>query len=221
MFIDLRTGVWRGNGIGRHVAMRLLAAGEQVVEVPPKLSARARVSATGQGRKTDATDAHSVALVGTGWPGLRPVVNDEQLAVLRVLVDRRRSLGEEHTRKIAQLHQLLLELIPGGRRREQRGNGCDSSAAGSHPQADSSDKPLHGPPNISLEPHSRQLLDTQGSHERAVTTQRPQRSTRSQGQSVASQRATVSASGTSRFDLSAHTQDCTVTSHFSEAEGYR
>jgi len=45
--------------------------------------------------------------------GLRPVVNDEQLAVLRLLVDRRRSLGEDHTRMVAQLHQLLLELIPG------------------------------------------------------------------------------------------------------------
>ena len=60
------------NGIGHHIAMRLLAAGEQVVDVPPKLSARARVFATGQGRKTDATDAHSVALVGTRMAGLRP-----------------------------------------------------------------------------------------------------------------------------------------------------
>jgi transposase len=102
------------NGIGRHIAHRLIADGEQVVDVPPKLSARARVFATGQGRKTDATDAHSVALVGTRMTGLRPVVADEQLEVLRLLVDRRRSLGEEHTRKIAQLHRLLLELIPGG-----------------------------------------------------------------------------------------------------------
>ena len=102
------------NGIGRHIANRLLADGEQVLDVPPKLSARARVFATGQGRKTDATDAHSVALVGTRMAGLRPVVADEQLTVLRLLVDRRRSLGEEHTRKIAQLHALLLELVPGG-----------------------------------------------------------------------------------------------------------
>jgi transposase len=102
------------NGIGRHIANRLLADGEQVVDVPPKLSARARVFVTGQGRKTDATDAHSVALVGTRMAGLRPVVNDEQLALLRILVDRRRSLGEDHTRMVAQLHQLLLELIPGG-----------------------------------------------------------------------------------------------------------
>ncbi len=70
--------------------------------------------ATGQGRKTDATDAHSVALVGTRMAGLRSVVNDEQLAVLRLLADRRRSLGEDHTRMTSQLHHLLLELVPGG-----------------------------------------------------------------------------------------------------------
>ena len=46
------------NGIGKHIATRLLADGELVVDVPPKLSARVRVFATGQGRKTDATDAH-------------------------------------------------------------------------------------------------------------------------------------------------------------------
>lgn len=106
------------SGIGHHVAVRLLAASEEVVDVPPKLSARARVFSTGQGRKTDATDAHSVALVGTRMAGLRRVVNDEQLAVLRLLVDRRRSLGEEHTCKTSQLHHLLLELIPGGAKRD-------------------------------------------------------------------------------------------------------
>jgi len=106
------------NGIGRHVALRLLAEGHEVVDVPPKLSARARVFATGQGRKTDATDAHSVALVGTRMAGLRPVVHDEQLAVLRLLVDRRSSLGDDHTRMISQLHQLLLELIPGGAKKD-------------------------------------------------------------------------------------------------------
>jgi transposase len=106
------------SGIGRHVALRLLGDDEEVVDVPPKLSARTRVFATGQGRKTDATDAHSVALVGTRMAGLRPVVNDEQLAVLRILVDRRRSLGEDHTRMVSQLHQLLLELIPGGAKKD-------------------------------------------------------------------------------------------------------
>jgi transposase len=101
-------------GIGRHLAARLVAAGEQVVDVPPKLSARTRVFTAGQGRKTDATDAHSVALAATRMTGLRQVTVDEQLEVLRVLADRRRSLGEDHTRMISQLHRLLLELIPGG-----------------------------------------------------------------------------------------------------------
>jgi transposase len=101
-------------GIGRHIAHRLIAEGEQVVEVPPKRSARTRVFATGQGRKTDATDAHSVALVGVPMAGLRSVVTDADLDVLRLLVHRRRQMGEEHTRKVSQLHALLLELVPGG-----------------------------------------------------------------------------------------------------------
>ena len=105
-------------GIGRHIANRLLADGEQVVDVPPKLSARTRVFATGQGRKTDVTDAHSVALAATRMQGLRPVVDDAQLAVLRILADRRRSLGEDHTRMVCQLHQLLLELLPGGAKKD-------------------------------------------------------------------------------------------------------
>jgi hypothetical protein len=51
-------------------------------------------------------------------PGLRPVVNDEQLAVPRILVDRRRSLGEDHTGMVSQLHHPLLELIPGGAKKD-------------------------------------------------------------------------------------------------------
>jgi transposase len=45
-------------GVGRHLAQRLVADGGPVVDVPAKLSARVRVFSTGQGRKTDATDAH-------------------------------------------------------------------------------------------------------------------------------------------------------------------
>jgi len=105
-------------GIGQHLASRLLADGEQVVDVPAKLPARTRVFATGQGRKTGATGAHSVALAATRMQGLRPVVNDQQLAVLRILADRRRCLGEDNTRMTCQLHQLLLELIPGGAKKD-------------------------------------------------------------------------------------------------------
>jgi transposase len=101
-------------GIGRQLASRLVADGERVVDVPPELSARTRVFTAGQGRKTDATDAHPVALAATGMKGLHLVTEDAQLEVLRVLADRRRALGEDHTRMICQLHRLLAELIPGG-----------------------------------------------------------------------------------------------------------
>jgi len=51
------------NGAGRPLAQRLLEAGEHVVDVPAKLAARVRLVDTGHNRKTDALDAHSVAVV--------------------------------------------------------------------------------------------------------------------------------------------------------------
>jgi transposase len=47
------------NGIGKHIAHRLVHDGETVLDVPAKLSAQVRVFATGNGRKTDPVDAHS------------------------------------------------------------------------------------------------------------------------------------------------------------------
>jgi transposase len=121
-------------GIGKHVVLRLLDAGEQVVDVPAKLSARMRVYATGQGRKTDDTDAHSIALVGVRMAGLRQVVNDETLEVLRLLVDRRRRIGEDHTRMVCQLYQILLELIPGGAKRDLSAAQARKLLAGVRPK---------------------------------------------------------------------------------------
>jgi len=66
---------------------------------------------TRQGRKTDPDDAHAIALVAVRMNGLRPDVNDEQPALLRILARRRRALGEDHTRMIALLHQLLLDAL--------------------------------------------------------------------------------------------------------------
>jgi transposase len=102
------------NGIGRHIAQRLVADGETVVDVPAKLSARARVFATGQGRKTDPVDAHSVAVAALRAKGLRQVTLDDATVALRLLVDRRDRLGQARTETISRLHTLLLELVPGG-----------------------------------------------------------------------------------------------------------
>jgi transposase len=102
------------NGIGRHVAQRLVADGESVVDVPAKLSARARVFSTGHGRKTDATDAHAIAVVAVRTTGLQKVVVDGDIVALRLLADRRDELAGARTRTANRLHRLLLELIPGG-----------------------------------------------------------------------------------------------------------
>jgi transposase len=105
-------------GIGRHIAQRLLAEQEPVVDEPAKLSARVRVFATGQGRKTDDTDAHSIALVRVRMGGLRAVVDDEQLDVLRLLDDRRRRIGGRPHPDDLPAPPVLLELVPGGAKRD-------------------------------------------------------------------------------------------------------
>jgi len=102
------------NGIGKHIAQRLVADGETVVDVPAKLSARARVFDTGQGRKTDPVDAHHVAVAALRSKGLRRVAVDDVTVALRLLVDRRDGLGRAHTDLLNRIHKLLLELLPGG-----------------------------------------------------------------------------------------------------------
>ena len=82
--------------------------------MPPKLSAQVRVFATGNGRKTDPVDAHSVALVALRSPGLVQVRIEEDLVVMGMLADRRDELGRARTQVISRLHRLLLELLPGG-----------------------------------------------------------------------------------------------------------
>jgi transposase len=101
-------------GVGRHLAQRLVGDGETVVDVPAKLSARAWVFSTGQGRKTDATDAHSVAVVALRTRSLRQVRPDDRTVALRLLADRRDELGAARTLTINRLHRLLIELVPGG-----------------------------------------------------------------------------------------------------------
>jgi Transposase len=81
------------NGIGRHLAHRLVHDGEIVFDVPPKLSAQVRVFATGNGRKTDPVDAHSVALVALHTPGLVQVhVEEDQARSGAIIVPGRTSM---------------------------------------------------------------------------------------------------------------------------------
>jgi len=64
-FPERRWAVENAGGLGRHLAMRLAAADESVVDVPPKLSARVRVLSSGNARKTDGLDALATALAAS------------------------------------------------------------------------------------------------------------------------------------------------------------
>jgi len=101
------------NGAGRPLAQRLLADGEHVVDVPAKLSARARLFDTGHNRKTDAHDAHAVAVVAVRTKCLRVLAYDVELEALRMLADRREELTRTRIQTVNRLHRLLSELTPG------------------------------------------------------------------------------------------------------------
>jgi len=106
------------HGVGRPLAQRLLAQGETVLDVPAKLAARVRVFDTGNARKTDATDAHAVAMVALRTPRLTALAYDEELIALRLLTDRRDELSHLRVQTVNRLQRLLTELIPGGAKRD-------------------------------------------------------------------------------------------------------
>ena len=106
------------NGVGRPLAQRLLEAGEAVVDVPAKLAARVRLFDTGHNRKTDARDAHSVAVVAVRTPKLRVLRVDGELEALRILTDRREALTRRRVQTVCRLQALLAELLPGQGKRD-------------------------------------------------------------------------------------------------------
>jgi transposase len=101
------------NGAGRPLAQRLLADGEHVVDVPAKLAARARLFDTGHNRKTDAHDAHAVAVVAVRTEGLRVLSYDVELEALRMLADRREELTRQRVQTVNRVQRQLSELTPG------------------------------------------------------------------------------------------------------------
>lgn len=101
-------------GLGALLAQQLVAVGETVLDVPPKLSARARLLDSGHTDKTDPHDARSAAVVALRHSSLQPVRPVDHTAVLRLLADRRHDLIAHRTRVVCRLHALLCLLTPGG-----------------------------------------------------------------------------------------------------------
>ena len=83
------------------------------MDVPAKLAARVRLFDSGHNRKTDARDAHSIAVVGVRTTTLRVLKVDGELEALRMLCDRREELTRLRVQTVNRLQRLLAELIPG------------------------------------------------------------------------------------------------------------
>jgi transposase len=111
---ERRWAVENAGGLGRHLAGRLVAAGEPVVDVPPKLSAWVRVLSTGNARKNDGLDAIATALAASRNGRLAAVDPEAASEALRLLSERREDLVAERTRALNRLHGLLRDLLPGG-----------------------------------------------------------------------------------------------------------
>jgi transposase len=99
----------------RHLSRRLeadlLAAGEEIVRVPPKLMAGTRKSARTYG-KSDPIDALAVARAALREPGLPAARLDGPERELRLLADHRDDLVADRTRMICRLRWHLHELDP-------------------------------------------------------------------------------------------------------------
>jgi transposase len=113
-FPDRRWAIESAGGLGYLLAQQLVAAGEDVVDVPPTLSARVRVLGSGKAQKNDPNDALSTAIAALRGRRLRPVRADDHAAILRMLGDRHHDLSSLRTQAVCRLHAQLAALIPGG-----------------------------------------------------------------------------------------------------------
>jgi transposase len=110
---DRTWAVEGARGMGYLLAQQLVAAGEKVLDVQPKLGARVRLLAAGNVNKNDPNDARSVAVAALRAPGAE-VRADDHAAVLKVWSKRHRDLGRLRTQAACRLHAVLCELVPGG-----------------------------------------------------------------------------------------------------------
>ena len=113
-FPSRRWAIEAANGHGYLLAQHLVAAGEQVVDVPATLAARVRVLGSGRSQKNDPNDARSVAIAALHQPGLRVVTAEDHVAVLRMLAKRHKQQASLKTQAACRLHAVLAGLIPGG-----------------------------------------------------------------------------------------------------------
>ena len=84
-----RWAIEGARGLGQLLAQQLIASGERVLDVPPKLAARVRLLDSGQINKNDPNDARSVAVAALRAHELPELAAEDQAMVMRVPVARR------------------------------------------------------------------------------------------------------------------------------------
>ena len=114
VFPERRWAIESAGGLGYLLAQQLVAAGEDVVDVPPTLSARVRVLGSGKSSKNDPNDALSTAIAALRSRQLRRVAADDHAAILRMLATRHHQLVRLRTQAVCRLHASLAALVPGG-----------------------------------------------------------------------------------------------------------
>jgi transposase len=105
-------------GLGRLLARQLVAAGERVLDVQPKLASRVRLLQAGDVNKNDPDDALSVAVAALRSRACREVIADDYPAVLKVRAERHRDLARTRNQVACRLHAVLCGLVPGGHPKE-------------------------------------------------------------------------------------------------------
>ena len=101
-------------GLGRLLAQQLVAAGERVLDVQPKLASRVRLLQAGDTNKNDPNDALSVAVAALRSRTCRQVAAEDHPAVLKVWSKRHRDLARLRNQVACRLHAVLCDLVPGG-----------------------------------------------------------------------------------------------------------
>jgi transposase len=132
-FGDRTWAIESAGGLGFLLAQQLVAAGEDVVDVPPTLAARVRLLGSGRGSKNDPNDALSTAIAALRDPHLRVVVAEDHAMVLRMLADRYQDLTRLRTQAVCRLHALLAVLVPGGVQKRLSANGAAAFLRRVHP----------------------------------------------------------------------------------------
>ncbi|HUC58258.1 MAG TPA: transposase, partial [Streptosporangiaceae bacterium] len=111
---DRAWAVEGAGGLGHLLAQQLVAAGETVLDIQPKLGSRVRLLSSGSANKNDPNDAFSVAVAALRSPRRRFVRPEDHATALKLWAKRYQDVSHLRNQAACRLHALLCGLVPGG-----------------------------------------------------------------------------------------------------------